>query len=31
VNPADINALLVYLEIQARRQGMSEGKVAIAP
>jgi len=31
VNPADINALLVYLEIQARRQGMSEEKVAIAP
>jgi tRNA uridine 5-carboxymethylaminomethyl modification enzyme len=31
VNPADINALLVYLEIQARRQGMTEEKVAIAP
>ena len=31
VNPADINALLVYLEIQARRQGMAADKVAIAP
>jgi len=31
VNPADINALLVYLEIQARRQEMGEEKVAIAP
>jgi tRNA uridine 5-carboxymethylaminomethyl modification enzyme len=31
VNPADINALLVYLEIQARRQGMVTDKVAIAP
>ncbi|MEM9817594.1 MAG: FAD-dependent oxidoreductase, partial [Cyanobacteria bacterium P01_D01_bin.6] len=31
VNPADINALLVYLEIQARRQGMTEDKVAISP
>ncbi|MEM1279115.1 MAG: tRNA uridine-5-carboxymethylaminomethyl(34) synthesis enzyme MnmG, partial [Cyanobacteria bacterium P01_H01_bin.152] len=30
VNPADINALLVYLEIQARRQGMTADKVAIA-
>ena len=31
VNPADINALLVYLEIQARRQGMTKDKVAISP
>ncbi|MEM6522052.1 MAG: tRNA uridine-5-carboxymethylaminomethyl(34) synthesis enzyme MnmG [Cyanobacteria bacterium P01_D01_bin.71] len=31
VNPADINALLVYLEIQARRQEMAKGEVAIVP
>ena len=30
VNPADINALLVYLEVQARRQEIAE-EVAIAP
>jgi tRNA uridine 5-carboxymethylaminomethyl modification enzyme len=30
VNPADINALLVYLEIQARRQAMTEESVVIA-
>lgn len=30
VNPADVNALLVYLEIQARRQSLTES-VAIAP